>query len=334
MSQILETLFAGGKEVTFFCLTMLLMRDPFLVPLAGYVLEEFDLLFHELGKPCGLAAYKPLHSSGEDFLHTYLGSIGIPFEPYAEYPEDATMLFLAESAAHDRALVNKIRKSLKAGATVIITSGLLKALENKGIEDLCSVKVSDRKFAANRFGIDMFISAYMNYTHETQDILLPELLAYTNDVFPLAAGFKGEKSVPLILEDSIYNGKLIILAIPENMSDLFRLPVNLLNRIRETLALPGDIYLKNVSQVRLFLYDNDRLIVQSGLPHNHKLTISADKSITGLTNLLTKEEIPLLKSIEVLKHKKQMKNIKEKFRNEFEVLMLPAGYHVFKITRK
>ncbi|MBN1648391.1 MAG: hypothetical protein JW874_10175 [Spirochaetales bacterium] len=318
-SQILMTLFAKAREVTFFCLHLLLFRDPFFIPLAGFVLEELDRIYPELGNPVGIATYKPYHSSGEDFLHTYLGCLGIPFEPYAAYPEDAHTVFLTESAAADEKLIGKMKKSLKQGKTVIITSGLLRALESRGIDEICSVRTSNTKIAATQFEMDMFVSSYFHYTHDTPGILLPELLYHTNDVFPLAAGRKGEKSVPFLLEDAVYDsGRLIIMTIPDNMADLYNLPVDLLDRVREIFNSPGDIYVKKVSQTRVFLYDNDRLIVQSGLPHNHKLCISTNKNISGLTNLLSRQEVPCVARGE---------------RNEFELLMLPAGFHVLKITR-
>ncbi|RPJ58992.1 MAG: hypothetical protein EHM23_15675, partial [Acidobacteria bacterium] len=45
---------------------------------AGHTLERVDTFLDKLGKPVGLKSYKPFHSTGEDFIHNYLGMIGIP----------------------------------------------------------------------------------------------------------------------------------------------------------------------------------------------------------------------------------------------------------------
>ena len=40
---------------------------------AGYSLEQADKFLGKLGNPIGIASYKPYQSTGEDFLHNYLG---------------------------------------------------------------------------------------------------------------------------------------------------------------------------------------------------------------------------------------------------------------------
>jgi hypothetical protein len=47
---------------------------------AGYAFEQVDGFLDKLGKPVGLKSYKPYHSTSEDFLHAYLGMIGIPVD--------------------------------------------------------------------------------------------------------------------------------------------------------------------------------------------------------------------------------------------------------------
>ncbi|MES1196542.1 MAG: hypothetical protein ABUL58_06315, partial [Steroidobacter sp.] len=45
---------------------------------AGYALDQVDPVISHLGKPIGIKSYRPPHATGEDFLHNYLGLIGIP----------------------------------------------------------------------------------------------------------------------------------------------------------------------------------------------------------------------------------------------------------------
>jgi len=55
---------------------------------AGYTFEKVDKFLGELGKPIGVKSYRPYHATGEDFLHNYLGMIGIPIDLYPEFPSD------------------------------------------------------------------------------------------------------------------------------------------------------------------------------------------------------------------------------------------------------
>ncbi|MGW8369935.1 MAG: hypothetical protein ACWGPN_14825, partial [Gammaproteobacteria bacterium] len=53
---------------------------------AGMALEQADEILGLLGRPTGLQAYRPFHATGEDFLHNYLGMIGIPIDLQSAFP--------------------------------------------------------------------------------------------------------------------------------------------------------------------------------------------------------------------------------------------------------
>jgi len=48
-----------------------------------------------------IASYKPHHSTGEEFLHNYVGMLGIPIDLRPTFPTDADLMLLTESAAFD-----------------------------------------------------------------------------------------------------------------------------------------------------------------------------------------------------------------------------------------
>ena len=73
------------------------IADPTMARVAGYALEQVDPFLGKLGKPIGIASYKPYQSTGEDFLHNYLGMIGIPIDLYPEFPTNADLVLLTES---------------------------------------------------------------------------------------------------------------------------------------------------------------------------------------------------------------------------------------------
>ena len=59
---------------------------------------------------------------------------------YPDFPDDRGTVFLTEHAKFDTEIVSKITKHLNEDKTVIITSGLLKALQGKGIEKILEVE--------------------------------------------------------------------------------------------------------------------------------------------------------------------------------------------------
>ena len=141
VEQAYLTLFSKPEEVTLFCLGALLdKRWSIFTPLAGYALSEVDEFLGNLGNPVGTSCYIPYHSNGEDYLHNYIGMLGIPLEPYPEYPDGHKKIFLTESAAKDPDILCKIDKSLRNGADVIITSGLVK--NTKRIRDWIRSQIS------------------------------------------------------------------------------------------------------------------------------------------------------------------------------------------------
>src|SRR5499427_1213780 len=97
--------------------------EPTMARVAGYALEQVDQITGKLGRPVGLKSYKPYQSSGEDFLHNYLGMIGIPIDLYSSFPTDANVVLLTESARSDPEIVDRIKRQLTSGKNVVITSG-------------------------------------------------------------------------------------------------------------------------------------------------------------------------------------------------------------------
>ena len=75
-----------------------LRPDATIALLAGDTFEQADRVVGMLGEPVGVKAYRPYHSVGEDHLHSYLGMLGIPMDLVPEFPVEAPVVLLTESA--------------------------------------------------------------------------------------------------------------------------------------------------------------------------------------------------------------------------------------------
>jgi hypothetical protein len=147
-----------------------------LAAVAGDAYEKLDSFLGKLGQPYGVASYKPYHSSGEMYLHNYIGMLGIPMDLYPEFPDDRDTILLTEHAKSDPQIADKIWKHLNADKTVVITTGLLKALQGQGIEKIAEVEYTGRNVITNKFTFRRIMDEEpANYYYSQSDIVLPQL---------------------------------------------------------------------------------------------------------------------------------------------------------------
>ncbi|MGD0383712.1 MAG: hypothetical protein ABSA77_09335 [Thermoguttaceae bacterium] len=288
--QLWLTLFAKTPEITLFSFGQLIEPvrqddgssgpDTMVGRTAGFVFDQADGFLGKLGKPLGLMSYKPYNSSGEDFLHNYIGMLGIPLELTPEFPADAKVIFLTESAKFDPAIVEKIKGQLTAGKNVVITSGLLRALQGKGIEDIVELRISDKKVLSREFW------QRSNVYRSEKEILFPQIEYITNDAWDLLSCMSQGNGYPILLEADYAKGILYVLTIPDNFAELYGLPSEVLTIIKEVMARDLPVRVEGPSGVSLFVYDNDTFIVESFLPHTVEVKIVVNKGIATLNDLM------------------------------------------------
>ena len=253
---------------------------------AGYTFERVDSVIGKLGNPIGIRTYKPYNSLGEDFLQNYLGMAGIPMDIVPAFPTEPRMILLTESAKFDPLIVDKIKAQLDAGKNVTITSGLLRALQGKGIEDIVELGYTNRKVLTKEF-----VVGWQNSCLAKNEILIPQINYLTNDSWEDISCLASGSGWPILHQARYANGSLFVLTVPENFGDLYNLPPEVLNRIRSVLSQDIKVRIECPAQVSLFVYDNDTFIVESFLPENVNVKIITDKRIDKLNNILTGEEI-------------------------------------------
>jgi hypothetical protein len=251
---------------------------------AGAAFDLADQFVGMLGRPLGLKSYKPYHSRGEDFLHNYLGMLGIPLDLVPEFPAGASTILLTESTKYDPGIVEKIKGQLMDGKTVVITSGLLRALQGKGLEDIVELEYTDRKLSACDFMMDS-----QHIYSAGRPILVPRIEYLTNDSWEEISCMGGTTGTPLLHAARYARGTLYILTIPDNMDDLYILPREVLARVREVLTKDLPARLDSPAQVALFIYDNDMIIVESFLDADVHMRLVLDERFIQIRDILSGE---------------------------------------------
>jgi len=318
--QLWLTLFARAREITLFNFHDI--QNPMkagphspvkgsLTAYVGSVFQKVDGFVGKLGKPIGLLSYKPFHSSGEDFLNDFLGTAGIPVEMTPNFPTDAPMVLLTASSAFDPAIVDKIKGNLLKGEKVVVTSGLLKALGHR-FDEIAEVECYDRKALSGEFNI------IKGGTFKSEgDILIPQVRYPTNDVWEIATAQTHGVAYPLLLRCPYDKTNLYVLTIPDDFADLYRLPVEILDKIRETIAGDLPVRLEGPTKVGLFVYDNHSFILDNfAAPGGKTASVRAvlDSKFTKLTDLVSGEIVS---------------GESEKGKTVFSLNLAPATYRVF-----
>lgn len=144
----------------------------------------------------------------------YIGMLGIPIELTPEFPADEELILLTENACYDQIIVERIKGQLMNGKDVAITSGLYRALQGSGIEDIVELQVTDKKALVHRF------SDWRNVYHSEKDILIPQVWYATNDSWELITALDNGTGYPILHQAGYAGGKLYVLTIPDNFGEL------------------------------------------------------------------------------------------------------------------
>jgi len=253
---------------------------------AGYTFETIDRFMDKLGNPLGVKTYKPYHSVGEDFLPNYMGMIGIPMDIVPTFPENEPIVFLTEQASFDPEIIAKIKKQLQAGKDIMITSGFLKIMQNKGLNDIVELRIGDEKASVKEFGAGWaphsFIDDYM---------IIPQIKYITNDSWEVVSAFDHTNGWPIVHRGDYSKGKLYVLTIPDNMIDLYRMPVDVLSKIKEILMPNWPALLEAPGYTSLFVYDNNTVIVESFSDKTQQVKLRLGENFSKGTDLLNNNEI-------------------------------------------
>lgn len=127
----------------------------------------------------GVAYYKPPNSEPGDnrYLMDYLAMLGIPVAPVAEYPMESEAVVLGVQAAHDPALLEKVRAHQKRGARIAMTASLMDRVQAPaGVTRLDLHTFSDQDFLdANEYLLPPKELAMMKMPRAEADALRKKL---------------------------------------------------------------------------------------------------------------------------------------------------------------
>ena len=207
------------------------------------------------------------------------------------------------------------------GKTVITTSGLLKYIQDK-LDDIVELRYTDRKALVQDFTAGTF-----RLIHTEKPVLIPQIQYLTNDSWEIVSGIDGANGWPILHNADYSKGHLYVLTIPDNFADLYDLPAEVLNKIREVMCAQLPAQIEGPSGISLYVYDNNTFIAESFLDKETAINIITPVQYNKITDLSNNQQVtgelrkPGLSYIE--------KNRKDK--NVYSITIKPHSFRVFKL---
>lgn len=254
--------------------------------LAGWSLAKIDPLLGKLGKPIGIKSYQPHHANGENFLHNFMGMIGIPIDLYDTFPETNETVLLTAAAGDDQQLVKKMKQHLRKGNDVVITSGLLHKLQDRDLKEIAELHVTERKAL-----VDTFMVAGGDLLKIEKPMLIAQIDYHTNDSWELASAIDGPMGWPILHDADYSKGQLYIVTVPDNFADLYRLPPEILTRIRQAVMKHQTVRVDGPGSISFMPYDNDTFVTMSFRDTLSEIQIVTAPTIHQLIDLETGEVV-------------------------------------------
>jgi len=270
IDQAYLSVLAGAKEITLFRLGDVVEGNPGSALLAAKW-RNLSALAKRLDsrERCGIPFYKPAGSDGSEnlYLADYLGMVGLPILPVAEYPRQAAVAFLPVQAAGDPQLTSRMRQHLDQGATLVLTPALVRALGLAGTQ-LAGVEAGSSSEAASVQTIQTGAETVELAAPLQLDAALKATTART-----LLKARVGDRSVPLLTSSPVSRGQVLVLNLrtfsdadfergqeyllaPESLG-LPRLPAAAADTVRQELLSPLHLNFRGPAGVALMLFGKE-----------------------------------------------------------------------------
>jgi hypothetical protein len=109
---------------------------------------------------------------------------------------------LTEAAQRDPGIVTEIEQHLRNGDNVVITSGLLRAIEDRGLRQITDLRLTGRTLPVTSYVAAFGAGAGAEVSDSLHPIVFPEVHFYTNEDWAVLRGLSSGHGVPVLLMDN------------------------------------------------------------------------------------------------------------------------------------
>ena len=328
LEQAYLTAFSRPQELMMFCFQS--MIDNMYTPALGFQLDRLDNVLDHAGTPAGIACYLPDNCQGEDNIQDFLGMNGLPIVCTPYFPEKEPCILLTASSACDPDILGKLAKYMEEGGKAIVTNGFHEAMKDRGIYALSSVRLPGRKIRSDRYRVEAKEeekNSRFTFPAAPVPVELPVSEFRNNSTWAVVKACCGEESYGILLKDCYGKGQMWTLTVPDAYPQLYHLPAEVLDRIRQEFPVRG-VWLEGNSRISLFVYDNDSFILypyvmEPSQPGTALIHVEGAKALEVYTGSWA--------------DRKQTKRLDPLYTKNgeavFEVPAMPGTYVLYKIVR-
>ena len=138
------------------------------------------------------------------------------------------------------------------------------------------------------------------YDEHCAPVIFPEITHGNNESWSLLNGGSGDKHFPLFLRSTYGAGRLYIMAVPDNDSEICLMPQDAMDVIRRAfLSAEHDTYISG-SNTSLFTYDDGSMILYRYVKpdlHPGHVIFHTTKEVRELMNLESGRTMPAVKLV-------------------------------------
>ena len=298
---------------------------------ANSALQIADSVLGELGRPVGVASYRPPHATRRGFPPQLHRQSRRPDRAISELPDQrrhhpADPRCRGRSADH-----RQDRGTAASGSKGHRHLRLPEGDAGQGFDHLAEWEATGHTIA-----IDQYFDGYGagNGVPLSEDgkpnrpVLFPEVRFYTNDSWGIIRGVAAAKGFPMVLMNRYSKGTLYLWAIPENFGDLYNLPRPMLTRIKDYLFADAPVRLDAPPQVALFTYDNGAFIVENYRDEPASVTISVAGTPSALNEITQQVRVapqPARSVSDNFSHR-----LTQRARRDFTIDIPPHSFRLFR----
>jgi hypothetical protein len=293
-AQVWQAVMAQTPEIILWCAGQLYPSNPSSDVYPDFVkaLPEFDKVAGMLkGSSRGVPMYLPYGSTGEYNIFGYLGMIGIPVTPVAEFPTESQNAIFTLHSLQDTQLATGMIKRLKDGHDVFMTWALWKKLEKSELKNTFSLIPHGGSITSSEFRIregwdDQVIKSDKPFT-------FPRIETTTWPGVRDVAVVEEDYDMAVFLRTQYLNGTIYVLNMPDNSYDLQRLPTETLNLIRRAFSKELGFTLQSPGSVGCYLYGQKQYVLYNMGDKEAPVSLRFTKNIasTGWRELLHSKKL-------------------------------------------
>lgn len=263
-AQVWQAVLAQTPEIILWCAGQLYPTTGPSSDVYPYFCESlplFDKVAGILSKEArGIPMYLPYSSTGEYNIFGYLGMIGLPIDPVAEFPYKSQNAIFTLHSLKDPNLAKKMLVRLEKGKDVFMTWPLWQRLQNTEFKNTLNLVNCGGTVTSNVFRLrlgwfrEKLAKADRPFTFPRIETMT---WPYVRDV----ALVREDYDFGVFLNVPYLNGTIYILNLPDNSYDLLRLPSFVLDAIRRAFVKELGVELNGPGGVALYMFGEKQYVL-------------------------------------------------------------------------